>query len=99
MAFPNHARIHHPSFGRREQRKAIEDAELRERRPGEEAPLPHHHDTPRGLSALWNNIKQHWRDTFHPYPPPVRQEWMLILVMDVQLETACFSWAVPLWSV
>lgn len=88
----NHARIHHPSFGRREQRKAIEDAELRERRPGEEAPLPHHHDTPRGLSALWNNIKQHWRDTFHPYPPPVRQEWMLILVMDVQLETACFSW-------
>lgn len=88
----NHARIHHPSFGRREQRKAIEDAELRERRPGE-SPAPHPHpDEPRGLSALWNGIKQRWRDTFHPYPPPVRQEWMLILVMDVQLETACFSW-------
>ena len=31
----NHARIHHPSFGKRELHKAIEDAELRERRPGE----------------------------------------------------------------
>ena len=31
----NHARIHHPSFGKREQLRAIEDAELRERRPGE----------------------------------------------------------------
>lgn len=87
----NHARIHHPSFGKREQRKAIEDAEFRERRPGEE-PDPYHRHEPGFLSALWSGIKSRWRDTFHPYPPPVRQEWMLILVMDVQLETACFTW-------
>ena len=87
----NHARIHHPSFGKREQRKAIEDAEFRERRPGEE-PEPLHRHEPGFPAAFWNGIKRRWRDTFHPYPPPVRQEWMLILVMDVQLETACFTW-------
>ena len=87
----NHARIHHPSFGKREQRKAIEDAAFHERRPGEDTdPYPHREQG--FLSAFWNGIKDRWRDTFHPYPPPVRQEWMLILVMDVQLETACFTW-------
>lgn len=87
----NHARIHHPSFGKREQRKAIEDAEFRERRPGD-IPEPFPHREQGFLSTFWSNIKDRWRDTFHPYPPPVRQEWMLILVMDVQLETACFTW-------
>ncbi len=87
----NHARIHHPSFGKREQRKAIEDAEFRERRPGEE-PEPYHRHEHGFFTSLWSGIKSRWRDTFHPYPPPVRQEWMLILVMDVQLETACFTW-------
>lgn len=87
----NHARIHHPSFGKREQRKAIEDAAFHERRPGE-APESFPHQEQGFLSAFWNGIKSRWRDTFHPYPPPVRQEWMLILVMDVQLETACFTW-------
>ncbi len=87
----NHARIHHPSFGKREQRKALEDAEFRERRPGE-SPEPFPHREQGFLSSFWNGIKERWRDTFHPYPPPVRQEWMLILVMDVQLETACFTW-------
>lgn len=93
----NQARIHHPSFGKREQRKAIEDAELRERHPGDTSePFPHQEQG--FLSTLWGNIKERWRDTFHPYPPPVRQEWMLILVMDVQLETACFSWGYMLDS-
>lgn len=87
----NHARIHHPSFGKREQRKAIEDAEFRERRPGD-SPEPFPHQEQGFLTSFWNSIKDRWRDTFHPYPPPVRQEWMLILVMDVQLETACFTW-------
>lgn len=87
----NHARIHHPSFGKREQRKAIEDAEFRERRPGD-SPEPFPHQEQGFLSSFWNGIKERWRDTFHPYPPPVRQEWMLVLVMDVQLETACFTW-------
>ncbi len=87
----NHARIHHPSFGKREQRKAIEDAEFRERRPGD-SPEPFPLQEQGFLSSFWNGIKDRWRDTFHPYPPPVRQEWMLILVMDVQLETACFTW-------
>lgn len=82
----NHARIHHPSFGRREQYKAIEDAEFHERKPGEE-PSRYKDET-----SIVDRIKNFFRDTFHPYPPPVRQEWMLILVMDVQLEAACFTW-------
>lgn len=91
----NHAHIHHPSFGKREQRKAIEDAELRERRPGEER--PHYADVSPGLfERLWNSIVTYVRDAMHPYPPPARQEWMLLLVVDVQLEMACFSWGYKL---
>lgn len=87
----NHARIHHPSFGKRELRKAIEDAELRERRPGEQpASLP---EPPPSLPArLWNSLCSAVHETLHPPAAPVRQEWMLILVVDVQLEMACFSW-------
>jgi hypothetical protein len=35
-------------------------------------------------------------DRIHKCPPPVEQEWMLILVLDVQLEIACFSWGYKL---
>lgn len=90
----NHARIHHPSFGKREQRKAIEDAELRLAAPGEKR---HYADVSPGLlERLWTSIKTYVRDAWHPMPPPVRQEWMLILVVDVQLEMACFSWGYKL---
>ncbi len=87
----NHARVHHPSFGKREKMRAIEDAELTERRPGEESRPTEVH--PSGLlSRLCQKVRNYVRDAMHPYPPPVKQEWMLILVMDVQLEMACFSW-------
>lgn len=91
----NHARIHHPSFGKREQRKAIEDAELLERKPGEQR---HHYAdvSPGLLERLWTSIKTYVRDAMHPLPPPVRQEWMLLLVVDVQLEMACFTWGYKL---
>lgn len=90
----NHARIHHPSFGKREQLKAIEDAELRERRPGEARPP----QEPRQnwLTRAWHAVREHVMDALHPLPPPVRHEWMLILVLDVQLEMACFSWGYKL---
>ena len=88
----NHARIHHPSFGKRELHKAIEDSEIKERREGEQK-----EDSPPEVqesmfSRLWNRTKSYVRDAFFPYAPPVKQEWMLVLVVDVQLEMACFSW-------
>ncbi len=86
----NHAHIHHPSFGKREQHKAVEDAELRMREPGEEP------ETPARESWL-DRVRRGLRDALHPHlPPPVKQEWMLILVIDVQLEMACFSWGYQL---
>lgn len=90
----NHARIHHPSFGKREQHKAIEDAELLERRPGERRPQ----EEPRQgwLAHAWQSVRDYVLDALHPLPPPVKHEWMLILVMDVQLEMACFSWGYKL---
>ncbi len=101
----NHARIHHPSFGRREKHKAIEDAELSlrfardkdadaaEGAPAVPVPLPHE---PAPVSWL-TRIQNYLRDALHPHlPAPVRQEWMLILVLDVQLERACFSWGYQL---
>ena len=89
----NHARIHHPSFGKRELHKAIEDAELLERRPGEERPQ----EARQGwLVNAWHAVRDYVLDALHPLPPPVKHEWMLILVMDVQLEMACFSWGYKL---
>lgn len=90
----NHARIHHPSFGRREMLRAIEDAELRERRPGEARPPQEPQQN--WFTRAWHAVREHVMDALHPLPPPVRQEWMLILVMDVQLEMACFSWGYKL---
>ena len=90
----NHARIYHPSFGRREKSRAIEDADLKERQPGE---APHEPQAPPTtlvgmLSNWWQRLRSSVRDALHPYPPPVKQEWMLMLVLDVQLEMACFTW-------
>lgn len=89
----NHARIHHPSFGKRELHKAIEDAALLERRPGEQRPQETHQGW---LSRAWQAVRDYVMDALHPLPPPVKHEWMLILVMDVQLEMACFSWGYKL---
>ena len=90
----NHAKIHHPSFGKRELHKAIEDAELRERRPGEARPAE---PPPQSwLTTAWQAVRDYVMDALHPLPPPVKHEWMLILVMDVQLEMACFSWGYKL---
>lgn len=86
----NQAVIHHPSFGKREQFRAIEDADLAMGTPrsSEEKLLAE----PGRLSLWWQKTRKAIRDTIHPYAPPVRQEWMLVLALDVQLETACFTW-------
>lgn len=88
----NHARVHHPSFGKREQMRAIEDAELRERRPGEARPVEEVEAEPGWFTRACQGFAGWLRDICLPTPPPTRQEWMLILVLDVQLEIACFSW-------
>lgn len=91
----NHARIHHPSFGKRELHKAIEDADLLERRPGE-ARQRQEEPCQSWLGKAWQAVRDYVMDALHPLPPPVKHEWMLILVMDVQLEMACFSWGYKL---
>lgn len=88
----NHARIHHPSFGKREQMRTIEEAELRERRPGEARPVAEVEEEPGWVTRACQGFAGWLRDICLPTPPPTRQEWMLILVLDVQLEIACFSW-------
>ena len=85
----NHAVIHHPSFGKRESVRAIEDADMtmgkgRSKDDAGRKPGP--------IREWWHQFRKRIRDFAHPYPPPVRQEWMLILVLDVQLEIACFTW-------
>ena len=93
----NHARIHHPSFGKREILRAIEDSDLLERQPGE---ARERQEDPRQswLSKAWQAVRDYVMDALHPLPPPVKHEWMLVLVMDVQLEMACFSWGYKLDS-
>lgn len=83
----NHARIHHPSFGKREQKKAVEDAAIVEVKRGERRRQEPEEETS-GLKAFTSKVI----DWIRPIPPPVQQEWMLMLVLDVQLEIACFTW-------
>lgn len=89
----NHAHIHTPSFGKREGRRAIEDAELRELQPGDSPHAAREEEAgENALVRIWKHWRDKLRDRFTPYPPPVRHEWMLILVVDVQLKMACFTW-------
>ncbi len=90
----NHAVLHHPSFGRRQRHRAIEESELRWREPGEAAPEPA--ATTGWFSRLCATAREYWQAARHKVPPPVRHEWMLILVLDAQLEYACFSWGYQL---
>lgn len=85
----NHANIHYPSFGRREKNRRTDNADITVRQPGEERePEPQ----PPAEPSRWQRMRSWVRDALHPYPPPVQRKWMLILVLDVQLEVACFSW-------
>ena len=92
----NHARIHHPSFGKRDQLRAIEESELRERQPGEARPQQQEEPQQGWFGQLMRALRERVTNFLHPMPPPVRHEWMLILVLDVQLEMACFSWGYKL---
>ncbi len=86
----NQAVIHHPSFGKRELSRAIEDADFAMGGPRRSRP-----DKPSRLTRFarwWEKTGRMVHDVIHPYPPPVQQEWLLVLVLDVQLEVACFSW-------
>lgn len=89
----NHLRLHHASFGKREQARALDDAPILVR---EQADQPHGAPSSAGLVGrtkdAFDEWRERWHDLLHPLPPPVRREWMLILVFDVQLETACFVW-------
>lgn len=86
----NHASLHKPSFGKREQLR-IQDApdsptlmelsaeERRERATGKR-------------KGWWERLCERWHNRQQKKLKAVQKEWMLILVLDVQLERACFSW-------
>lgn len=83
----NHARIHHPSFGKRELQTDDDEAPIYEL-TAEERRMRAEQNPPGLFRQFFNSIK----NRFSPRLKPVRQGWMLILVLDVQLEIACFSW-------
>ena len=90
----NHAGIHHPSFGKREDRKAIEDAAMQEDIREKGAPPREEQKTGflHAAAEFWQTVKERVRNVVRPYAAPVKMEWTLILVLDVQQELACFSW-------
>ncbi len=85
----NHARPRHETFGKRGRSHALDEPRILVRDPAagrEEEP-------PASRFREWKEeLVEAWRDLVHPVPPPVRPEWTLLLVLDVQLETACFAW-------
>ncbi len=87
----NHGKINHPSFGKRSQRRAAAPSphaiRLRHQPAQSEALFISTEKTTR-LSRLWSRVKS----SFYRSLPPVEQRWVLMLVIDVQLQAACFSW-------
>ncbi len=87
----NHAKIRHETFGKRGRRRALEDSVISVRDP--RTPREEEKGGVWGQLAEWcEDVAEMWRDTVHPVPPEARPEWILALVIDVQLELACFSW-------
>lgn len=87
----NHAKIRHETFGKRGRRRALEDAVISVRDP--RVPREEEKGGLWARFAEWReDVVEMWRDMAHPVPPEARLEWMLALVIDVQLELACFSW-------
>lgn len=87
----NHARPRHETFGKRGRRQALDEPRILVRDPhaarDQEPPSP-----PSRLREWREELSESWHDLLHPVPPAVRPEWVLLLVLDVQLETACFAW-------
>ncbi len=87
----NHAIPRHETFGKRGLSKVREESGISMRQPD-----AFREEEPAGwcsrIKEWGDEIADALRDMTHPIPPPVRPEWMLMLVLDVQLETACFSW-------
>ncbi len=99
----NHAQINHRAFGRRDRRLAIEDSKMQMSFASQEhSDVPADDDTPavsvaeprrhQQVGNFWSRLVDAYYQWFYPTPPPVEKEWMLILVLDVQLGRACFSW-------
>ncbi len=100
----NHSRINHAAFGKRDLQKAREESILHARkRQAESTDNVQPVDTDEGGEGFLNKFMRsvvnaatrtgQWlRDAIYPCPPPVRREWLLILVVDVQSEIAFFTW-------
>lgn len=87
----NHAKPRHETFGKRGRKQALDEPRILVRDPR----VAHEEEPGRQPSRLreWKDeLSDSWHDLIHPVPPAVRPEWMLLLVLDVQLETACFAW-------
>lgn len=101
----NHAKINHRSFGQRDAKIALEEGGLQMgidipemQNEAAEAP-PEARRAHRRQQKPARQRTSFWEGCHHllyPTPPPVQKEWMLILMLDVQLEQACLSWGYKL---
>lgn len=89
----NHSRMRRNFYGKRKVHKANEtnaENNLRELSPEERRTRAEQQQNP--LKTAY-----HWvRGKFQRELTEMKQEWMLMLVLDVQLEIACFSWGYKL---
>ena len=87
----NHAEIDDNSFGLRQRPKLLSEVSVRMGTPGE-AREEDESETGNAVQRMLRRVKAAFLDWRHPIPPPVDQRWFLMLVLDVQLNAACFSW-------
>ncbi len=98
----NHCKIHHPSFGRRNRLRSIDESLVKidvKRKPGGERRTTAKEIQPSKLQDIKQRCTEFYesaRAHFSSPIPPASQEWLLILVIDIQLETACFCWGYEL---
>ena len=86
----NHAEIDDNSFGLRQRPKLLSEVSVRMGTPGEAR--EEEQETGNAVQRMARRVKAAFLDWRHPIPPPADQRWFLMLVLDVQLNAACFSW-------
>ncbi len=94
----NHGQINHASFGKRSARKAIEESTSRIIKVDlggqeEQSEFPAYYEAPPDIfTRLLRSIKDYFQKPIGHVEP----EWLLMLVIDVQLRAACFTWGYKL---
>ncbi len=92
----NHGKLNHASFGKRSMGKAIEESSNRSLKVDIGAQTPTEVKAAPTELSLWLRFWASLKELIQRPQRYVEPQWILMLTVDVQLNTACFTWGYKL---